>query len=103
MTNFKLTNPPSDATTFTVKITLLCDFQYDNFPMDTQLCPLRFFTETSQNVELHLHDPENKNHRSETNLDRLGFDITTNFVERSSSCDASKIMMQEAKRTLKKV
>ena len=70
---------------FTVKITLLCDFQYDNYPMDTQLCPLRFFTETSQNLELHLYDPEIKNHRSETNLDRLGFDITTNFIEISSS------------------
>ena len=70
---------------FTVKLTLLCDFNYENYPMDTQLCPLRFFTETSQNLELHLYDPEKKDHRSETSLDRLGFDITTTFVEKSAS------------------
>ena len=86
-----LTNNPFNANitfvrlSFTVKLTLLCDFHYENYPMDTQLVPLRFFTETSQNLELHLYDPENKNHRSETSLDRLGFDITTNFVETSAS------------------
>ena len=70
---------------FTIKLTVLCDFHYSNYPMDAQLVPLRFFAETSQNLELHLYDPENNNHRPETSLDRLGFDITTYFVETSAS------------------
>ena len=67
---------------FDVKITILCKFDYTNYPMDTQTCKFRFGSfPLHQNYQLLLYDPEGKHHFSHTNFDSLGFDITTTFVD----------------------
>ena len=82
-----LTNTPSNENvtlvrgSYQVKYTVACVFKYDNYPIDKQICPIRTFTEPSQNLKLSLYDPKNKFHKTNTDYEHLGFDITTTYME----------------------
>ena len=66
---------------FQAQYTVACRFNYENYPIDTQNCPIRLFTEPSQRLNLSLYDPDGSQHKDKINLEHLGFDIATSYVE----------------------
>ena len=79
-------NPANENVTlvrgsYQVKYTVACVFKYESYPIDKQICPIRMFTEPSQNLKLSLYDPRNKFHKINIDYEHLGFDITTSYME----------------------
>ena len=70
---------------FQAQYTIACTFNYQNYPIDTQICPIRLFTEPSQRLKLSLYDPDDSHHRPKINLEHLGFDIAKSYVEIETS------------------
>ena len=69
---------------FQAQYTVACRFDYKSYPIDTQICPVRLFTEPSQRLNLSLYDPDDSHHKPKMNFEHLGFDIATTYVEMES-------------------
>ena len=70
---------------FQAKYTIACRFNYNDYPIDTQICAFRLFTEPSQRMKLSLYDPEYRFHKPRKYFEHLGFDITLSYVEMKSN------------------
>lgn len=61
------------------RVTVLCSFDYSNYPLDTQHYQLRLGDKRTETVREILYDPENKAH-SLKKYETDGFDMTIVFI-----------------------
>ena len=74
------------------RITTYCDYILADYPMDTQLCPVRISSKNTADLELSLYDPQT-NYHTDKRYEVDGFAITITFIgsHRSRLTDISSV------------